>query len=197
MKVLLQLDGRTDAGGSPLIMHNERMADPLEPYAREVGAIAHKRKKTEADHLEIARLEFLGGMYTNENGPCLPSWNILRSLQDGATRHKRGRDVLRGVAPIPDDVDLHYDGDEIRDAEILWKGQAHHLRKTVGVQRARTMRTRPFFTNWSCELEVEVDPVIFDLDSLAGFFKDAGIYCGLGDRRPINGRYAGTLKEMK
>ena len=36
--------------------------------------------------------------------------------------------------------------------------KARGLRKTVGVQRARTVRTRPMFLPWSLTLEIEVDP---------------------------------------
>jgi hypothetical protein len=89
MKVLLKLEGQ-----SPLVMHNERLADPLDEFTRAIGAISKKRNKTEADHMEIGRLEFFGGLYANPmipgptavNGqiPCLPAWNIIRCLQDGA-----------------------------------------------------------------------------------------------------------------
>src|SRR3954467_2600395 len=97
MQVVLNLDVRTASGGSPLVCHNERLADPLDDIVRTISTFTAKRKKTEADHMEIARLEFLGGLYTNGNGPCLPAWNILRCLQDGARRHKRGLDVPRGI----------------------------------------------------------------------------------------------------
>lgn len=196
MKAILYMDGTASAGGSPLLMHNERLADPLDEITRAIAGISKKRNKTEADHLAIARLEFLGGLYTNGNGPCIPAWNILRCLQDGATRHKRGRDVLRGIYPLSEHADLLYKGDELRDPEELWKTGNFHLRKTVGVQRARTTRTRPLFTEWKTQLEIEVDPVIFDLDSLAVFWKDAGTYAGIGDMRPVYGRFAGTLSEV-
>lgn len=193
MKVLLTLDGRTESGGSALVMHHERLADPLEDYTREIAKISKKRNKTEADHLEIARLEFLGGMYTNGNGPCLPAWNILRCLQDGAKRHKRGQDVLRGVYPLTDHADVQYEGP--RDPDEMWKNGGFSLRKTVGIQRARTMRTRPIFTDWQAELGVEVDPVVFDLDTLANVWREAGVYAGLGEMRPVYGRFKATLKE--
>lgn len=195
MKVLLRLDGRSAAGGSPLVMHNERLADPLDDHTRAIAAVAKKRNKTEADHVEIGRLEFMGGLYTNGNGPCLPAWNILRCLQDGAKRHKRGADVLRGVYPLNDHADVIYDGP--RDPEKLWKAGGFGLRKTVGVQRSRTVRTRPIFTEWQAELEVEVDPTVFDMDTLANVWREAGVYAGIGEMRPIYGRFAGTLKEAK
>jgi hypothetical protein len=155
--------------------------------------VSKKRNKTEADHFEIGRLEFLGGMYTNGNGPCLPAWNILRCLQDGAKRHKRGVDVLRGVYPLVEHADVIYDGS--RDPDEMWKVGGFALRKTVGVQRSRTIRTRPIFTDWSAELPVEVDPVVFDLDTLRNVWREAGIYAGLGEMRPVYGRFAATIEE--
>lgn len=194
MKALLKLDGRTASGGSALVMHHERLADPLDDFTRSIGAISKKRNKTEADHMEIARLEFLGGMYTNGNGPCLPAWNILRCLQDGAKRHKRGADVLRGVYPLTDHADVLYKGP--RDPDEMWKDGSFALRKTVGVQRARTMRTRPIFMDWQAELSIEVDPVVFDLDTLQNVWREAGIYAGLGEMRPVYGRFLATLEEV-
>lgn len=197
MKVLLKLDGRTASGGSALVMHNERLADPLNDYTRQIAAVSKKRNKTEADHIEIARLEFLGGLYTNGNGPCIPAWNILRCLQDGARRHKRGMDVPRGVFPLVDHADISYEGDKIRDPEKLWKAGEFALRKTVGIQRSRTMRTRPIFTEWQAALPIEVDPVIFDIDTLQVFWRDAGRYAGLGEMRPVYGRFDGVIEEEK
>lgn len=195
MQVVLNLDGRTASGGSPLVCHNERLADPLDDIVRTISTFTAKRKKTEADHMEIARLEFLGGLYTNGNGPCLPAWNILRCLQDGARRHKRGLDVPRGIYPRAEHADVDYDGP--RDPDVMWKAGTFSLRKTVGVQRSRTMRTRPIFTEWQAKLPIEVDPTVFDLDTLANIWKDAGIYAGLGEMRPVYGRFAATLKEEK
>lgn len=195
MKVLLKLDGRTASGGSSLVMHNERLADPLDEYTREIAKVSKKRNKTEADHLEIGRLEFLGGMYANGNGPCIPAWNILRCLQDGGKRHKRGADVLRGIYPLAEHADVIYDGE--RDPDTMWKLGGFALRKTVGIQRSRTMRTRPIFTDWQAELPVEVDPVVFDLDALRNIWREAGVYAGLGEMRPVYGRFAATLEEEK
>jgi len=192
MEVLLQLDGTTEAGGSPLVMHSERLADPLNEYTRSIAAVSKKRSKTEADHEEIGRLEFLGGMYTNGNGPCLPAWNILRCLQGGAKRHKRGLDVLRGVYPRAEHGDVVYDGP--REPDEMWKAGGFALRKSVGVQRARTMRTRPIFVDWKSQLPVEIDPKIFDLDTIRNLWEESGIYEGIGDMRPVYGRFKGTVE---
>lgn len=196
MKLLLKMDGRTASGGSSLVQHNERLADPLDETVRAIAAISKRRNKTEADHLEIARLEFLGGLYTNGNGPCIPAWNILRCLQDGAKRHKRGSDVLRGIHPLNEHADLKYKGP--REPAELWKQAGEFsLRKTVGIQRSRTMRTRPIFNEWEAELLVEMDERVFDVPALKVCWEDAGTYMGLGEMRPVYGRFKGTIEEVK
>lgn len=208
MQITLIADGHTDKGGAPLIMHNERLADPLDPFAQWIAERSRKRGKTLADHEAMGYGEFGGGLYTNPpltvedymqpNGQkydvCLPSWNVLRCLQDGAKRHKRGPDVLRGVYPIdPNTPPLDYDGPT--QPHELWKAGTFALRKTVGVQRSRTVRTRPIFTDWRFELDVEVDMTVFDVHTLRMVWHDSGIYCGIGDMRPVYGRFDGTIRD--
>lgn len=207
MKLILKLDGTTAAGGSSLVMHNERLADPLDTCTRALSAVSKKRNKTEADHQEMARIEFIGGMYadppiesladwTNGHRPCLPAWNILRCLQDGATRHKRGKDVLRGVYPLAERVPVVFDGDDLKISE-LWAKGGYALRKTVGVQRSRTVRTRPMFHDWTSQLPIEVDSTVFDIDTLRQCWRDAGVYAGLGEMRPVYGRFAGAIEVVE
>ena len=203
MQVTLHLDGRVASGGSALIMHNERLADPLDDFTQAIQAISKKRGKTLSDHEELAHLEFLGGLYTTPplsyplNGArpkvCVPAWNVLRCLQDGGKRHKRGADVPRGIYPLAEFALVQYDGPT--GPEKLWQAGGFSLRKSVGIQRSRTMRTRPFFNDWQAELPIEVDAAIFDLHALRNIWKDAGTYCGLGDMRPVYGRFVGTVKE--
>jgi hypothetical protein len=198
VRVLLKLEGQ-----SALVMHNERLADPLDEFARAIGKVSKKRNKTEADHMEIGRLEFYGGLYANPvilgpetaNGqaPVLPAWNIIRCLQYGAKKHKKGADVLRGVYPLVETVPVIYEGPQ--SAEELWKDGGFSLRKTVGISGRRTVRTRPIFHDWQAELPVEVDSTVFDLDTLCNVWKDAGVYAGLGEMRPVFGRFTGLIEK--
>lgn len=194
MQVIITFDGRTEVGGTPLLMHHERLSDPLDTYCRQLAAVSSKRKKTDADHREMAHIEFQGGMYTNGNGPCIPTINILRTLQEAAKRHKRGADVLRGIVPLTEHADLSYEGP--RDPEELWK-EGFWLRKSVGISNRRVIRTRPHFHDWVVSAPFEVDPTIFDSDTLAQIVHEAGRYIGLCDRRPINGRFCGTMTEWE
>lgn len=205
MQVQLNADGRTASGGTPYVMHNERLADPLDTCTQSIAGVSKKKNKTLADHEEIARREFLGGLYTdpvielddkgqltsNSQRVVVPAWNVLRCLQEAATRQKRGRDVLRGVQPLTVQASLVYDGPHAPDE--LWKAGQFSLRKTVGVQRARTVRTRPMFNDWQADLMIEVDVNVFDVHTLRVAWADAGRYVGLGEMRPVYGRFLGTL----
>ena len=128
MRVIL--DGRAESNGTPLLMHNERLADPLNEFALEIGKISKKRGKTETDHLEIARLEFVGGMYFDDaDGPVMPVWNVVRMIQNAGKRHKLGASVLRGVIPATQTTPVIYDGP--RDIE----GQTGILQEQQGPRR--------------------------------------------------------------
>ena len=204
MQLKLRADGRTQAHGTALVMHHERLADPLDTITQALAEITGKRKKAIEDHQEIARREFFGGLYTSpqyewEPDPNdtsivvgLPAWNVLRCLQEGAKRHKRGPDIPRGVRPLTEFVPLIFDGPQ--NPHALWKQGTFSLRKSVGVQRARTMRTRPIFNEWQLELDVEVDPTVLDVHTIKFMWRDAGKYAGLGEMRPIYGSFAGTVE---
>jgi hypothetical protein len=217
MKVLLKADGRTESDGMDLIVHNERLADGLDAVTRLLDSVKSKRKKTEADIHELSRIEWYGGLYmsgsstagnaitVDEAGelycpsgsvPVIPSWNILRVLQEGAKRHKRGPDVLRGVHPVGHAAPIIYDGPT--DPDLMWKDDGRFsLRKGVGVMRNKVMRTRPIFREWQLECEFEIDPVVLDLDTVQTFWRDAGRYVGIGEMRPVFGRFTGTVEEIK
>lgn len=197
-RIRVIFDGATSANGSALLMHNERLADPIDPYTRHLAELTGKRKKTERDHEEIGRREFIGGGYwmvdTGPEGeqaaPYIPTWNIIRCLQEAATRHKLGKHVVSGIVPISEETPLQYDGP--RDADSLWKDGRFHSRKGVGVGQSRVIRTRPAFSDWKVETELELDLTILDPDTVDLIAAQAGMYKGLGDARPRFGRFSGS-----
>lgn len=194
MRVIL--DGRAESNGTPLLMHNERLADPLDPYSLEIGKLSKQRNKTEANHLEIARLEFIGGMYyDDEQGPVMPVWNIVRCIQNAGKRHKLGASVLRGVVPATPTTPVIYEGP--RTIEEMWNAGTFALRKSVGIGSSRTMRTRPVFTDWRIEAEIEVDLTVLDPEKINQLVEEAGRYEGLGDNRPVYGRFLGRAELVK
>jgi len=177
-------------GTSPLLMHNGQLADPLNKYARALKEISGKRSKTEADHEEMARLEFLGGLYLNDGQPCIPGHVLEAALigKGGAARKQRmGKQAAAGLYCL-DNFPLEYDGP--KGADSLWADEAFRLAALVKVQQSRVVRTRPMFKDWSAIVTVSFDTDFVNPDDVRLWIDIAGSEVGLMDWRPRYGRFS-------
>jgi hypothetical protein len=178
----------TMTGTAPLLMHNIRLADPLDTFAKALKRVTSKRTKTEDDHEEMARTEFYGGLYLDPDvGPFVPGENVQKCLIEGARINKLGKSVERGLFIHTDVNPLAYTGP--RDADGLWKNENFRHRAAVRVGTSRTMRCRPMFRQWRCEARGILDTSQLNLDDLRSIADNAGAMIGLGDRRPRFGRF--------
>jgi hypothetical protein len=182
----------TLTGTAPLLVHNVRLADPLDEVAKEMKLISSKRKKTEDDYVALARLEFSGGLYLDsELGPYVPGANVEKSLVEGARITKQGKQVERGVFVSDNVVPILYAGP--RDQKgLLADANFRHV-ASVRVGQNRVMRTRPRFAQWTLEANATVDPSLIEPDALEAIANDAGQMVGLGDYRPRFGRYTADV----
>lgn len=179
-------------GYGGLVMHSGQLADPLNRFSRAIKAAAGRRTKTEADHEEVARLEFLGSLYLGADGaPCLPGEMLEACLQQGARKTKQGKQAAAGVI-VEHNAPLIYDGP--RTADGLWADERFRLRTPVKVAQARVMRTRPIFRAWRAVAEVEFNATLVDQRSVIEWARAAGQQIGLGDWRPKFGRFAVEAK---
>lgn len=183
-------------GVMPLLMHNVRLADDLDPYKRAISVLtAKKTKKTDEDKLEIDRLSFAGGLYHDaETGPYIPAANILRCLREAAAQTREGKTIEQGVIFGADHARLEYDGP--RDIAGLWgnDGDSPFVdRRMVTVDRKRIPRVRPCFPEWALSIPVEIDTtVIKSPEAFADIVARAG-RVGIGDYRSIYGKFVGTV----
>lgn len=182
-------------GTTPLVMHNIRLADPLDPATRALRAVTSKRKKTDEDHEEAARLEFIGGLYMDPDaGPYVPGENIERCLADAAKVTRQGRAIQQALFVKSDVNPVGYSGP--RDPARLWADANFRLVKAVRVTNARVMRTRPMFRQWAVEATAVLDASIVSIDDLRSITDTAGIRIGLGDYRPRYGRFTAEVDEL-
>lgn len=183
----------TLTGTAPLLMHNSRLANPLDPATKALKRYTAKRNKTDEDHETIARLEHAGGLYLDPDvGPFIPGENISRCLVDGAKLTKQGVKVTRGVFIKTDVNPLSYDGP--RTADGLWEaGYKHMASAKVGMQRI--MRCRPVFYDWIVEADGFLDASVLELSDIASIAVNAGQMIGLGDWRPRFGRFTATVEQ--
>lgn len=171
----------------PLIMHNGQTADPLNKYAKAMKEVSGKRKKTEADYEQLAKIEFMAGLYLDERGPVIPWPMIEATVLGGARKSKLGKLAQAGLI-VDKNATLQYDGP--RTADELWKNESYRLAAPVRIGQQKVIRTRPIFHKWSAELEISYLPDVINERDLLTAVRDAGAYAGFGDWRPRYGRYA-------
>lgn len=190
MRVTIQLQGLT-----PLAMHNTRLADPEDHFTRAIKEITGKRKKTDVDQQEIARLEWHGSLYYDKTlGVSIPTWNVVRCLERAATVTRQGTTLVRALAVLQEAVPLEYEGP--RDPEALYQRAEFRWRANVGVGRQRVIRVRPLFHQWGLHMEAELLEDVLDPADLRRIAALAGLAEGLGDGRKLGrGRFMAQVQE--
>lgn len=170
-------------GSSPLLMHSDRLANPLDPLKKELATYTSKRKKTDEDHEEISRIEWSAAMYHDDNiGPYIPGVMVKATMINAAKKTKEGPKARSGLIVTTSKARLEYDGP--RDKEKMWKSGKFADIRSVVVQRARLMRCRPVFTEWSFVAEIMYDMSVIDKADILRLLETAGLMVGIGDFRP-------------
>ena len=166
---------------TPLIMHNGQLANPMNPISLEMKKISGKRNKTESDLTELARLEFVGGLYPGDDGsPAIPGKVVIGTLRNGARKVKSGKRVEAGVfarGPFP----LLYQGP--RTPMDLWSDESFRLQEIVTVGQAKIVRTRPIFRDWAVQVELQYNENVVNEKDLVEWLSIAGEQVGIGDWR--------------
>ena len=194
-------------GTKPLLMHNERLANPFDEITRAIAAITSKRtRQTEDDKHQVQRLEWEGGLYFDHGtpahgelparegvGPYIPSANLKKCLVNAGAIYRAGTSLIRALFPEDSEIPLLYEGP--RDIDGLWDAQFLDARM-VGVQRNKVLRTRPKFEQWALSTVFMVETTIVDVYSLTRYLDTAGTTTGLGDYRPTFGRFRAKLTPL-
>jgi hypothetical protein len=175
-------------GTSPLMMHADTFANPLHPATKLHKALTSKRKKTDGDHEEIARSEFIGGCYwTDEEGFYIPGANLDATFLAGAKLARLGTSWKRGALVATDKAKLLFDGPG--NPEKLWNDARFVDCRGVKVGTAKIMRYRPVFREWATEVEVAVNTDVLNIDEAKKAISDAGALIGTCEYRPRFGRF--------
>jgi hypothetical protein len=173
-------------GVVPLLMHNGQLADPLNSHSKALAKVTGKRKKTEADHAQAAKIEWYGSLYMHGDAPCLPGEMIEAAFIEASKKHRRGQQAKAGI--ISDGFwPLEYDGPKAADE--LWADMRFQFRSSVRVQRNKIMRTRPIFSHWSATIGLDFLPDQLSGDDIHETVATMGRIVGLGDWRPRFGRF--------
>lgn len=175
----------------PLIMHSDTMCNPLNPLTKQIKSITSKRKKSDEDIAEIARLEWRGGLYYDKTlgTPYIPGQNIDGMLVEAAKLNKRGKEVKRAVITVENIIPLQYNGS--KDPEKMFGDGATEFvdMRAVVIQRARTIRCRPIFQQWGLSFSVAFNPEIFNREDVITLMCTSGELIGLCEMRPRYGKF--------
>lgn len=175
-------------GKSPLMMHSDTLADPIAAVTKAHKELTGKRKKTEEDHLAIARSEYIAGLhYTQKDGVYIPGDALDLTLWNGAKLQKLGVHWKRGALLLETKIKLLYDGPQ-SPAE-LWEDVAFRDVRAVRVGTAKVMRYRPVFLKWAAVCTVGINTAVLNLEEAKKAISDAGALIGLLECRPRFGRF--------
>lgn len=173
-------------GVSPLLMHNSRLADPLNDYAIRLKEQTSKRNKTASDYEKVARIEWEGGAYFSDDlGLYLPGENTEAGICNAAKKNRLGMQAKTGVT-VEDAAIKHVGG---KTLEALWKDKRFVDRRGVVVQRNRVIRTRlKIPTPWSARLVISFNDSVIEEKQVRQAVEVMGTLGHL-DGRPKFGRF--------
>lgn len=175
-------------GTAPLMMHSDKLANPLAPETKAHKELTSKRKKVAEDHLAIARSEFLAGAYWSEqDGFYVPGQNFEATFLAGAKLQKLGTHWKRGAFVLENRVKLLHDGPAT--PQKLWEDRAFVDVRGVKVGTAKVMRYRPIFVSWAAELSISVNADVLDIQEAKKAIEDGGALIGVCEYRPRFGRF--------
>lgn len=171
---------------APWICHNGELANPMAASAKALKTISGKRAKTDSDHEAMAKIEFLGSLYTFKGNVVVPADMIEAVLNEGAKKTREGKLAKAGLYCTEHSL-LIYDGPQ--NPEGLWQDENFRKVSRVKVQGSSIMRTRPFFERWSVNVTIAYNDEVLNGEQVIGFARKAGSLVGIGDWRPRYGRF--------
>lgn len=175
-------------GTSPLMMHADTLANPLNPITKAHKELTSKRKKTDEDHEAIAKSEFIAGAYWDKDmGFYVPGANFDATFWSGAKLSKLGVHWKRGAMVVTDKAKVLFDGPST--PEKLWKDFRFVDCRGVKVGQSKVMRYRPIFLEWAVSLDVAVNPDVLNINEAKKAIEDAGKLIGVCEYRPRFGRF--------
>jgi len=181
-------------GAVPIILHNGRTANPLDPWSKALKAISSKRKKTDADHEEMARIEWYASLYQDKQGHIiLPGMLIEAAFQNGAKKHKLGTTAKASLF-VDQHSRLEFDGMELT-ADELWERGDNTLTVACRVQTSKVMRTRFVAEEWSATVTVTYEDTLLNLAQVVDIIDATGSQVGLGTWRPKHGRFFAEIEQ--
>lgn len=185
--IKLHLEGTT-----ALMLNNPRTVNPFDEYSKLLAPLTSKRKKEEADLLEISRIKFLASLYTDSEGRyILPAQNIEMSFVEAARENKLGK-VFERSFRICEDALLHFEDEDKTPQQLYELGRYVDVR-AVGIKNVKITTTRAIIpTPWHVDVVAYYDETQLNEDKILQAAEIAGLRYGVGTFRRVFGKYKVT-----
>jgi hypothetical protein len=207
----------TFTGTDPLIMHADTLVDPLHPLKLQLAELTKKgTRRTEAEHRESYRLEFLASLYVDPiAGVYVPGRNVKACMIKSATEARLGTRLRQALVSTSRVNPLDYRGrpqhpeatvrmgierpEELEKfnhelPQLLWEAGTFHLTGAKKQGQAKVMRTRAYFPDWRLSVTGYLDTARINQGDFETIVQRAGLYYGLGDDRPDYGRFTAQVE---
>lgn len=172
----------------PTLLHNGRLANPIDPYTKALKSLTSKRKKTDEDLIDIMRLEARAGAYETKDGfLAMPTGNVYGCFFEAAKAFKLGK-MIKLALRYEDKAELLLVGGKKVEVDKYLTIPGNIDYRLVKVGTSRIMRSRPIVRNWETTHVFELDETLMDKRELAKIFERAGLL-GIGDMRPTYGTF--------
>jgi hypothetical protein len=158
----------------------------MNKWSRAIKIISGKRVKSDADYEEMARLEFMAGLYLAPEGPIIPN-NVFDGMMLKAAQKSKEGPMAKSSVFCLSHARLDYDGP--REPDVMWQEECFRFPRIVKVGTARVVRMRPKFDEWSCIVEVSAETTLINPGRIDEWMNVAGSQVGLCDWRPQYGRF--------
>jgi len=192
-------------GQSPILLHNGALADPRNPFTKEIQAAqkAFKKDKSDASFEALTHCEWLGGLYTDEPIKFSRSGNTVELLNDvriGITGDMIGRCLLKSAAVKESGIfkaavivegffPLAVGGKPMTTGGCF-KNLKYYFTVGAKIGKATVMRTRPRFDDWSAVASVSYIDELVNGRDVQDALARSGAIIGIGDWRPRFGRFS-------
>lgn len=182
-EVVFHIKGRTRH-----TQHNPQSVNPRNNYAKMMKAITSKRKKTDEDHEELARLEWESSLYLKNGKVVVPGDLLEGALCEAGRKSRTGADVRAGLWS-PGYWELDFPGKD-RPLDQIMEDENHFYVTRVGIKTSSIMRTRASFPEWSLKFKVCYLKDIFSERDIYNLVEVLGYLVGLSDcRTKMGGRF--------
>lgn len=180
-------------GTTSLMLNDVKSANPLNEYAIEMKKYSSKRKKTEEDHMQLFKLQFISALYYDKkNGYYIKSECFEKSLEEAAKTKKLGKKFNQCVR-VFDNPPLEFI-DKDKTPEQLFELPSYADVRMVGIMgKSKIPTCRPIFEDWSTVVEVFYDEDLLNEQEVIECMNLAGKYHGVGTYRRLFGKFSAEV----